>query len=177
MESFVIRVFVHEIETQSAFAFRALHQLRQALNVKDTRAVFFYAQALLGAAAMVSKLLWPSSPKIPDRGKILRELMGIPDESPLADKTMRNHFEHFDDRLDQWATASRRRNFVDSNIAPLSAIRGVDPEDFLRNLDPTSLTLTFRGDTGDTYDLQAVETALSEIYQGALDKRNYGTTP
>jgi len=42
----------------------------------------------------------------------------------------RNHFEHFDERLEEWAKSSERHNFVDSNIGPPNMIDGIDPKDY-----------------------------------------------
>jgi hypothetical protein len=167
MEPFVTKVFLSEIVTQCDFALRAMDLLRRSLAAKDTRGVFWSAQALLGATGNVSKLLWPSATKYSGRGNELREALGVSDDSPVAPRTFRNHFEHFDERLDQWAAKSKRHNFVDSNIAGLGAIGGIDPEDFLRNLDPTTLNLSFRGDS---YDLRTVDAALRKIHETARVK-------
>jgi len=161
-------VFVSEVEIQCEFALRAMNQLRRALAAQDRRGVFFSAQAFLGAAGNVSKLLWPPSPGIPKRGEEIRQCLGVLDSSPVAPRTFRNHFEHFDERLEQWAVTSKRRNLVDSSILPPGAIVGIEPEDFMRNLDPTTLSLTFRGDK---YELTLVEAALTQIHQTAQAKR------
>ncbi len=116
MDSFLMSVFITEVETQCAFALRAIEQLRRSLATQDSKAVFFYAQASLSSAGNVSKLLWPPSPKIPDRGKKLRESRGISDDSPVAPRRFRNHFEHFDERLEEWAMTSKRRNLVDIDL-------------------------------------------------------------
>jgi hypothetical protein len=168
MDPFLMRVFVTEVEAQCAFALRAMGELRQSLAARDTTGVFFYAQGFLGAAGNVSKLLWPPSETIPGRGEKLREFLGISNESPVSPRTFRNHFEHFDERLEQWASTSKRRNLVDSSFLTPGAIKGIDPEDFLRNLNPGTLTLTFRGDT---YELTTVEAALREIHRVAERKR------
>ncbi len=116
MDSFLMSVFITEVETQCAFALRAIEQLRRSLATQDSKAVFFYAQASLSSAGNVSKLLWPPSPMIPDRGKKLRESRGISDDSPVAPRRFRNHFEHFDERLEEWAMTSKRRNLVDIDL-------------------------------------------------------------
>ncbi|HEX2279032.1 MAG TPA: hypothetical protein VHN13_18205, partial [Candidatus Tectomicrobia bacterium] len=68
------------------------------------------------------------------------------EDSPLAPRTFRNHFEHFDARLEDWAVSSEHRTFVDANIGPTGMISGFDPGDCLRNFDPHTFTITFRGD-------------------------------
>lgn len=145
-----------------------MHLLRQALATWDTSGVFFSAHAFLGATGNVSKLLWPPSENIAGRGEELRQTLNVSDDSPVVPRTFRNHFEHFDERLEQWAIKSKRRNLADSNVLPPGAIEGIECEDFLRNLDPTTLNLTFRGDS---YDLEIVEAALRKIYEAARAKQ------
>ncbi len=169
MDPFVTKVFLSEVATQCEFALRAIDLFRQAMAAGDTRGVFFCAQAFLGATGNVSKLLWPTDAKYSARGDELRKILGVPDDSPVAPRTFRNHFEHFDERLEEWAAKSKRKNFVDSNILGPQGIVGIDREDFLRNLDPTTLHLTFRGDA---YDLATVEEALKKLHESARAKTN-----
>jgi hypothetical protein len=58
---------------------------------------------------------------------------------------MRDVFEHFDEKLEDWAASSARHNIVDQSILAPGAIVGVDPGDYLRTLDPTSMGVSFRG--------------------------------
>jgi hypothetical protein len=167
MDSFFMQVFLNEVATQSDFALRAMDSLRKTMDAGDTRGVFWSAQAFLGATGNVSKLLWPSATKYSGRGNELREALGVSDDSPVASRTFRNRFEHFDEHLEGWAAKSKSHNFVDSNIAGPGAIGGINPEDFLRNLDPTTLNLTFHGDS---YDLRTVEAALRKIHETARAK-------
>jgi hypothetical protein len=90
---------------------------------------FWYSvQSLLMAAANVSKLLWPTYRRgenlIPCRGEELRKSLAISDEhSPLSDRTLRNHFEHFDARLEHWpASLTFDSSFIISLIRKGSAV-------------------------------------------------------
>jgi hypothetical protein len=139
----------------------AASDLAVAVASGDMHRLWYSAQALLVAAGNVSKLLWPPNPKYQQRGRELRASLGVKEDSPLAPRTFRNHFEHFDERLEDWATSSNRRSLVDSSVVPAGAIQGVDPGDFLRNLDPDTYSLTFRGDA---YDLRAVIGALQVLH-------------
>ena len=53
-------------------------------------------QSLLVAVANISKILWSGSAK---RGKDLRTILEISDGSELHQRALRNHFEHYDERL------------------------------------------------------------------------------
>lgn len=164
MDKLVLRVFVREVELQCIFANLAYQDLRQALADSNTEQVFFAAQALLGAVGNVSKLLWPTKTGNAERGTRLREVLAVSDDSPIAPRTFRNHFEHFDERLDEWTKSSKRKNFADLNIGPPEFISGLDAEDFLRNFDQTSFILTFRKDK---YEINKVMQALQLIYKNA----------
>src|SRR6185312_5907330 len=74
--------------------------------------------------------------------KSLRDSIGISDESPLRQVTMRNNFEHFDERLDRWWVKSEKHNYSDFN---LGSIGGIDEIDSFRNFDPASTDLSFWG--------------------------------
>ena len=122
------------------------------------------AQALLVAVGNISKLLWPSNPRLAKRGNQLRTSLSIRGGSVLAPRNFRNHIEHFDERLEEWATSSQRRNFVDSNVGPPGMIAGVDKKDFLRNFDTERFAITFRGDT---YALRPVVEAVQQLRDAA----------
>lgn len=81
-------------------------------------------------------------------------------------REIRNNFEHFDERLEDWTTLSKRRNLIDSNIRDISSIEGFDIEgfdleDYLRNLNPYTWELTFRGEV---YNLQPITQAVQALY-------------
>ena len=95
------------------------------------------------------------------RGEKLRKSLGIEDNSPIQPRNFRNHFEHFDERLEEWAESSERHNFVDSSVLPPNMIAGIDQKDYLRNFDSTTWTLTFRGDK---YELKSIIKAIYELY-------------
>ena len=160
-------MFVGEVERQAKFGLMAVADLNAALAAPDTDRVWYSMQNLLIAAGNVSKLLWPAK-DYEERGKTLRQVLTVSDDSVLAPRTFRNHFEHFDERLEQWATAAGPGNFVDSNIGPPGMISGLDPSSFLRNLDTKSMALTFRGDA---YQLQPIVSALEQVHAQATQQR------
>jgi hypothetical protein len=170
MDPFVQKVFVREIERQAKFALMAGADLDSALQARETDRVWHAVQSLLIAAGNVSKLLWPAK-AYEQRGTILRQVLSVSDESILAPRTFRNHFEHFDERLEQWASGAGPRNIVDSNIGPPGMIAGLDPASFLRNLDTRSMAVTFRGDA---YQLRPIIAALADLHTRAAQQRDAG---
>jgi hypothetical protein len=169
MKAMVLRIFQREVERQCRLM--AADDLGVSLVSGDHDRLWYSIQALLVAAGNVSKLLWP--PKrlilITGRGKQLRTSLQVGDDSPLLPRDFRNHFEHFGERLESWAKSSRRYNFVDSNIGSPGSIQGLDVSDFLRNFDPETLSLHFRGDV---YHLRPVVQAIDSILKVATVEAN-----
>lgn len=160
MDEFILRIFQSEVRRQCEFALMAADDLKHSLDASDVKRIWYSVQALLAAAGNVSKLFWPSDSKLPERGQDLRASLGVPEKSPLESRAFRNHFEHFDSRLEIWAVSSEHKNFVDSNIGV--SISGVDRNDFLRNFEPGTLTLTF---CGEEHPLEPVIDAIQQIYR------------
>src|SRR5262249_37965604 len=119
---------------------------------------------LLVAVANVARILWSTAYSA--RAAELRKILEVDDGSPLKSRDFRNHFEHIGERLEAWANDSPRRNFVDSSLGPPGmGVVGVDPGDFLRNFDPATWTVTFRGDS---YQLRPVIEALRTLNEKAV---------
>ena len=154
-------IFLIEIRRQSGFGLLAAQDLQRAVPARDFERCWYSVQSLLIAGGNVSKILWPSRPpRISRRGEDLRALLNVPDNSPLKPRKFRDIFEHFDERLEGWATSSERRNFADSNIGPPGMIAGLEVRDHLRHYDPDRQTLTFRGDE---YELRPIIEALRDL--------------
>lgn len=163
----VLGIMKIELNRQCSFGLIAASDMEKTLPkrppvLEDTQTMmerFWYSvQGFLIAAGNVSKILWPPDKKYEARGQQLRASLSIDDSSPIAPRTFRNHFEHFDERLEDWASSSRGV-FVDSNIGS-PRIGGVDPRDFLRNFDPSSFSLTFRGDR---YSLRPIVEVMKNL--------------
>jgi hypothetical protein len=149
---------------QCAFGITAWQDLLAAIDGSQDDRVWYSVQALLVAAGNVSKLLWPINKRSRDRGRRLRESLQVPDDSSLQPRNFRNHFEHFDERIEEWAEAAPHGAFVDSCISnrPLaSVVSAGTPSLWLRNLDTSSWTLTFRGDS---YSLARLEAGLRSLF-------------
>ncbi|TCK05154.1 hypothetical protein [Phorcysia thermohydrogeniphila] len=169
MEKIVVDVFLSEIEQQCKFASIAVKQMSAGLSNRDSNLFWYAMQSFLIAVANISKILWPQCSGSKERGKKLREILGIRGDSPIRHRRFRNHFEHFDERIEEWASSSKRRNFVDLNICSPGMIVGIDPEDILRNFDPKTWTLTFRGEV---YKLKPVMDAIQDLHQKVLEPRD-----
>jgi len=160
MDHRVLELFLGEVHRQAAFAIRAFDDLECSLCSADQEAAWYAIQGFLVSVGNISKLLWPKIEKIPGRGEALRKALDIADDSPISPRTFRNHFEHFDERIETWVAAQETSNLVDSNIVPREMVAGLPEAAFLRNLDPTTLVLSFRGDE---YDLRKVSEDVRDL--------------
>ena len=158
-------VFHGQLGRECIFALMAYEDMNSSLKELFTPPVDFTAkkhlvdkfwysvEALLMATGNISKIFWPSVGKrdprrsrIEKRCAVLRKMWGIEHGSPFSFRTLRNHFEHFDERVDRWYLNDRPLHLMDSNFFQLKDLDGYDPEDILRNFDPVSWTLYFMGD-------------------------------
>jgi len=140
-----VSVYAQEVAHQAAQVIRGYRLLNEARARDDPLEAFFYVQAILTAAAIISQILW-SSPgarrKARDRAATLRAAFGVSDESPLRPRSLRGHFAHFDERLDDWVK-ERPGHYTDLNMTDS---RVINPRGALRHLDPTTLKVTYHGD-------------------------------
>ena len=56
--------------------------------------------------------------------------MDVDDSSPFKVSDPRNHFEHFDERIDDWYLSNPDHNFADANIGPHNFLSS----DLIKNL-------------------------------------------
>lgn len=168
-------------------ALRAISRKIQAVDRADSAAKeimhaehFRTIHSFLTHLSNTSRLIWPPSffkkdcycgkPKAEgrtcghclarDRAATIQqalEVVGV--EHALKDRSLRDHLEHFDERLDAWQSTSERRNYVQDYIGPKGGILGLDESDMMRQFDPGSGDFTFRGESF----------SLIELEKGAAD--------
>lgn len=150
-------------------------QRRQTLHAEVFRAI----HSFLTHASNVSRLFWPAPPRRQRaesraaykarclvtprllRAHALRGRIGLPAHGHvLRSRRMRDHLEHFDERLDDWQATSKRRNLVQDYIGPPQGIVGMDAGDMMRCFDPSTGKLRFRGEE---YDLTLLAAAVAGI--------------
>lgn len=153
MHIVVLVAFQFQVECQCRYILLAFDELEAASTARDFHRVFFAAQNLLAAAANVSKALWgvhDLKGKTKADRKPLRDSIQVKDVSPLREVAMRNHYEHFDERIDKWWHTSKDHKFVDltlgdpSQYGPTGMGDYVD-SDVFRSYDPQTRTLYFWG--------------------------------
>jgi hypothetical protein len=151
MNSLAEMVFIFEIVQQVKFAKRASERLMAASNSDhfDDLEVWSSIQSILIAAGNVSKILWPSRKTSAARGERLRFLLKVEDQNLLSDRRFRNHFEHYDERIEDWFEKSPSAVYTDLSISPFKSIWGDYASSHHRAYNPLTQTLTFRGESVD----------------------------
>lgn len=154
-----LRIYLREITHQIDAASLACVQFNAALDdfenpetPNDSKPLFAHMQALLSAAAMLSKFLWESPRSDPEdvrawakaRAARLRSVLEVNDDSPLKRRNVRNSLEHFDDRLDR--TLLRQGGVIDYHVGHArSVLIGPDGDQeplYLRRLDLVAGTIS-----------------------------------
>jgi|GEM_PF-434379 hypothetical protein len=145
-------VFHGYLGAQCDFALRAFREISETLdpskraltpNEELNQKLWYSVKAFLVAYGNISKAFNPPPPPrdgkvsrymVDKRGKELREIFGEEVVSPFLRRSVRDHFEHFDERLDEWFYFSKDHNLVDSSIVSPSLLGLFSPDDTLRNL-------------------------------------------
>ncbi|WP_224041641.1 hypothetical protein [Cupriavidus respiraculi] len=175
-----IEIYLSELRAQCLMTYVGTQQLELALqnglqNMQagfGTAPVFANCHSILTHASNISRLLWPIPGKRNDphresraeRGAKLRELLGVGDDHPLRNRALRDHLEHFDERLDDWDRTSEHGNYLQDNVARWGAIPGLAEGDYMRWYDPTTHEVRFRGEAWSIVDLvESVRRLLATI--------------
>lgn len=162
MDPMLLEVFQGQVLVQCEFLLLAAAELDTALEQHNVRRAFYALQSILNAAGNASKALWGQSgeTEVAARRKPLRDSIELSDDSPLQSVRVRNHFEHFDNRVDDWWEKSTVRAFVDMNIGIPVGGMGFGKYDWFRNFDPQTGDLTF---WGDQFNIRAIVNEVIQI--------------
>src|SRR5437588_834485 len=129
---------------------------------------WYPVQAFLSAVANISKALWGQGGKLSSERAALRASLGVQDASPIRSTTMRNHFDHFDERLDEWWKVSTNHVYIDLSFGDMAGAitgQGLGTQDFFRSFDPATGNLVF---WGQIYNVLTIEKEIARIAQTAL---------
>jgi hypothetical protein len=171
MDKVKLNAFIIQIGLQCSFALEAYARLNVVATTNAVPLSYAYIQSFLTAAANVSKLLWDSG--LQTERIVLRNALGVSDDSPLFGRNIRNDFDHIDDRLDTWRKRSKTYNYVDMNfrVTGNMSIKDGVPEDIFRDYDPDTKTLIFWGsklDLGKMCEAVVQIEKAVEAHQGFL---------
>jgi len=170
MDDFLLRLYLEQAKDECERAFSAVKALNAALESNGELDPFVPAQAIIHHAAAVSKIFWPpgSRDKVARkrahrRGETLRSELALVRPHAVQARTLRDHFEHFDERLDAWVQQSKNRYIVNQLVGPRTAIGGdaIADTDIIHHYDPAAKTYAFRGEK---FDIQALAAGLDDIF-------------
>ena len=133
----------------------------QALLPAAHETLWAAIQKFLTSAANIAKACWGQGGRLADVRAPLRQSLSIMNDSPLANTDLRNHLEHYDERLDRWHQNSSNHFYVDYGFGPReTAIRGVPDSDIFRFFDPQTNEVIF---WGEHYAMQPLVDAVCQL--------------
>ena len=174
MDEFLQSIYLESVKQECEACFSAIHAFDLAINSRGRDDPFVHAIALVHRAAAVSRVFWPpeakdkvSRQRSQRRGDFLRNLLGVTSNHAIQSRTLRDHFEHFDERLDDWAERSKNRNIVKQLLGPRSAIGGdaIEDADIIHNYDPGTKIYAFRGEK---FDIQAIADGINDLHSKSV---------
>ena len=128
-------------------------------------------QGFLISSANLSKLLWPNSNRkvfIRKRGEELRDSVGVTESSPINSRDLRNHLEHFDERLEEWTSLGI--GMVKRCIGGTGSFDVLNPMACLGTFNQETFTFKFHHDTLDLRPLRDAIDALREMPHGKVER-------
>lgn len=160
MNGLLQMTLLDEIALQAQIAIRAFERLNAEENQFDQIEIWGAIQSILVSSGNVSKILWPMK-KFGERGKLLRQYLNIPENHILAPRVFRNHFEHFDERVEERFNKIPYGVYEDRAMNPSLPPVFDDREQMCqRGYNTFNHTLIF---DGEILDIQALLNALKDL--------------
>lgn len=126
-------------------------------------------QAFLAASGNISKILWPPRSDRKSRGRQVRQKLHVPEDSSLKDRRLRDHLEHFDERIDEFFDAYGSELFMDRVLGKdqASYFEGIiSSSQVLRFYDPDDRLVVLRGET---FELAPLLHSIGTLKEAATD--------
>lgn len=144
-------------------------RLNYALAHLDNCDPFDHIMALNHHSAAVSRMFWPpgspnkiSKARSKARGDFLRNSVGVEEDHRVRQRTLRDHFEHYDERLDEWAESSFNKSIVLKMVGSRELIQGpyIGDGDIIHHFNPSNCTYYFRGEP---FNIQQMVDGVEDI--------------
>lgn len=155
MKLFEDSIYIGEIVLQVKIGQKAYERLK---FYEDTIDLWASIQSILIATANISRILWPNEKYI-DRGVRLRKMLNISDDNILRDRTFRNHFEHYDERIAKWFEGGANGVFIDLAINPDLSFSAQNTKRGYNTIDETVVFCSQK------FDLSKLNTVMLEILE------------
>src|SRR5205823_561990 len=106
-----------EVRNECVAIMLSVQAMEAATDAKDQDRLWYAIRNVLISAANLSKICWGQGGKREAERVAVRASIGVSDSSPLRPTRFRNHFEHYDERLEDWADATTNFWFIDKTVA------------------------------------------------------------
>lgn len=166
----LLRVFQRQVADQCRLVLTAAPMIDHAASVEDQDALWIGCQVFVVGAGNLSKALWgdgKNRAKVATLRQPLRDSLEVADSSPLLPLAFRNHFEHYDERIDKWWKQSQSHNILDRMIGSAADVVGFTDLESFRIYDPSGPSIVF---WGDRFDLQPIANECERIYRIAIQE-------
>ena len=122
-------------------------------NNADPASLISAVQEAVGHAGALSRYFWPSPTGKRNnqyelkfaRGKKLREIYKIGEDSPLANRELRNAWEHFDEKLDSYVLSNDAGCFFPTPIVDSHTLADEPTGKIFKLIDPNNHCLVLLG--------------------------------
>ena len=141
--------YIQEAISQAKYALFSYQSFKDAYDEGNTELVFYHLHHFVLHVTNIDKTLFPAK-KNKFRNDLLKEIQEIVEIDFKEIRRLRNHLEHFDERLDKYVKNYSGQTFFDNNL--VTGLSGFPKNDYLRALD------------GDTYKFYGEDFNLSEIH-------------
>lgn len=168
MHGLLEMAFISEIKFQAEIAKRAFHRLQIANDNIDNIEVWGAIQSILIATGNISKILWPPFKRDELRGEKLRQILNVEKNNLISDRKFRNHFEHYDSRLEDFFKKQGNSSLHYIDLAMNPNFNGEASPNVHRGYNAFNNTLLYRGDL---LDLGGLMNALDNIQEAC---KRYG---
>ena len=143
------RFYIQEALCQLDFAEQSYDSFLKSVKANDVRSVFYHLHHFIVHVSNIDKLVDAKADS--ERARILNGQIDLSDIDLKPIRKLRNHLEHFDERLDTWVTKHYGHAFFDMNIA--TGAKGFPWETSLRGLD------------GETYKFYGEDFSLPSVVE------------
>ena len=149
------RFYLREAICQLEYAKRSYSEFKNAKKLNDTFSVFYNLHHFIIHVTNVDKLFDAKAGT--NRKAILQSFPKLPELDLKPIRKLRNHLEHFDERLDTWVLNHDGQAFFDNNI--VTGAKGFPEKAFLRALDADIYKFY-----GESFELTPIFEAMEKLY-------------
>ena len=175
MDVFLERIYLEQVIEDCQMCIQSAQNLNHELS--HSREPFSCVIDLIHKAASLSRMFWPpksfnkeSTKRADSRGMHLRKSIGINENHVIKSRSIRDHLEHFDERLDDWAENSTHQNIIKKLIGSRSAVGGdIGNDDIIHHFDPQTLHYYFRGQG---FNIKDIVIGIEDIQNRAIARIN-----